>query len=229
MSPNLLSHKFEGIFADPNRSDKLYTINLVPGVYMRDEKTFNEGGMEYREWNPYRSKLAAAILRGMKIMPVQARKTGLYLGASSGTTVSHVSDIIGEGIVYAVEFAPRSLRELIQNCEGRYNVIPLLGDATLPAQYRQKILSLVDFLYQDVAQPFQAKILVDNAKFFLKDQGLAFLAIKSRSIDVTEEPEKIYQKETDFLKQNNFVILETLTLDPFSADHAVIVAKYLRK
>ncbi len=228
MSPNLAPHKFEGIFVDPNRADKLYTINLVPGVYMRDEKVFNEGGMEYREWNPFRSKLAAAILRGLKTNPVQPHKTCLYLGASSGTTVSHVSDIVGEGVVYAVEFAPRSLRELIQNCEGRYNVVPLLGDATRPGEYRQKVLGFVDFLYQDVAQPFQAKILVDNAKFFLKDEGLAFLAIKSRSIDVTEQPEKIYQQETDVLQKNRFEIIETLTIEPYSADHAVIIAKFHR-
>ena len=228
MSPNFSPHKFEGIFIDPNRSDKLYTINLVPGVYMRDEKVFNEGGLEYREWNPFRSKLAAAILRGLKTNPVQPRKICLYLGASSGTTVSHVSDIVGEGLVYAIEFAPRSLRELIQNCEGRYNVIPILGDATNPGQYRQKVLGLVDFIYQDVAQPFQAKILVDNAKFFLKDGGLSFLAVKSRSIDVTEQPEKIYQQEMDYLKKNNFEIIETLTLEPYSEDHAVLIGKFHR-
>ena len=37
----------------------------------------------------------------------------LYLGAASGTTVSHVSDVVGpEGMVYAVEFSHRPGRDL---------------------------------------------------------------------------------------------------------------------
>jgi fibrillarin-like pre-rRNA processing protein len=161
-------------------------------------------------------------------MPVQPHQNGLYLGASSGTTVSHVSDIIGEGIVYALEFAPRSLRELIQNCDQRYNVVPILGDATKPGQYRQNVLGLVDFLYEDVAQPTQSKILIDNARFFLKDEGLCFLAVKSRSIDVSEDPKVIFQQEIENLEQNNFEVLESVTLEPFSADHAVLISRFHR-
>ncbi|HMF33815.1 MAG TPA: fibrillarin-like rRNA/tRNA 2'-O-methyltransferase, partial [Candidatus Lokiarchaeia archaeon] len=194
MGITLQPHQFSGVFIDPEIPDRLYTLNLVQGVHVRDEKIIYDQEVEYREWNPFHSKLAAAILRGIQEMPVQPHQTGLYLGASSGTTVSHVSDIIGEGVVYALEFAPRSLRELIQNCDQRFNVVPILGDATRPAQYRQNVLGLVDFLYEDVAQPTQSKILVDNAKFFLKDGGLCFLAIKSRSIDVAEDPKKIFQQ-----------------------------------
>lgn len=50
---------------------------------------------EYRAWNPFRSKLAAAILGGVDKIHMGPGKKVLYLGAASGTTVSHVSDIVG--------------------------------------------------------------------------------------------------------------------------------------
>lgn len=51
--------------------------------------------MEYRAWNPFRSKLAAAILGGIDQIHIKPGVRVLYLGAASGTTVSHVSDIVG--------------------------------------------------------------------------------------------------------------------------------------
>ena len=51
----------------------------------------------------------------------------LYLGAASGTTVSHVADIVGpEGMVYAVEFSHRSGRDLINVAKKRMNVVPII-------------------------------------------------------------------------------------------------------
>ena len=51
---------------------------------------------EYRVWNPFRSKLAAAILGGVDKIHMKPGAKVLYLGAASGTTVSHVSDIVGK-------------------------------------------------------------------------------------------------------------------------------------
>ncbi len=51
--------------------------------------------IEYRVWNPFRSKLAAAILGGIDQIHIKPGSKVLYLGAASGTTVSHVSDIVG--------------------------------------------------------------------------------------------------------------------------------------
>ncbi len=51
--------------------------------------------IEYRVWNPFRSKLAAAILGGVDQIYMPPGSKVLYLGAASGTTVSHVSDIVG--------------------------------------------------------------------------------------------------------------------------------------
>jgi len=51
--------------------------------------------IEYRVWNPFRSKLAAAIIGGVENIWIKPNSRVLYLGAASGTSVSHVSDIIG--------------------------------------------------------------------------------------------------------------------------------------
>lgn len=52
---------------------------------------FNPG----RQWNPFRSKLASAILGGVKNIYMEPGMKVLYLGAASGTTVSHVADLVG--------------------------------------------------------------------------------------------------------------------------------------
>jgi fibrillarin-like rRNA methylase len=51
--------------------------------------------VEYRVWNPFRSKLAAAIVGGIENLWIAPGNKVLYLGAASGTSVSHVSDIVG--------------------------------------------------------------------------------------------------------------------------------------
>ena len=76
----------------------LVTRNLTPGRTYYGEPTFTVDGAEYRSWNPTRSKLAAAVMKGISTMPVKPGSSVLYLGAASGTTVSHVSDVVG-GVV----------------------------------------------------------------------------------------------------------------------------------
>lgn len=46
-------------------------------------------------WNPFRSKLAASIVGGIENIYMQPGSKVLYLGAASGTTVSHVADLVG--------------------------------------------------------------------------------------------------------------------------------------
>ena len=73
---------------------------MVTGESVYGEKKVSidgDGGekIEYRVWNPFRSKLAAAILGGIDNIHMRPGSKVLYLGAASGTTVSHVSDIVG--------------------------------------------------------------------------------------------------------------------------------------
>jgi len=220
---------FQGVFilTLEDGSHKLATRNLVPTKVVYGERLIKYEGAEYRLWDPYRSKLAAAILRGLRVIPIRPDHKVLYLGAASGTTASHVSDMVGEkGHVYCVELAPRSIRELVSNvCEFRMNMSPILADARLPERYLH-LVEKVDDIYCDVAQPEQAKILADNAELFLKEDGWIMLAIKARSIDVTMEPPEVYKKEVSTLKRRGFEISEVLYLEPYDKDHAMVVAQY---
>lgn len=175
----------------------------------------------FRLWNPYRSKLAAAIKKGLKHFPLSAGSKVLYLGASTGTTVSHISDIIGrDGIVYAVEISPHSMKKLLMLCQKRENIIPLLADAR-KADYN---IGEVDVLYQDVAQQEQAEILIKNAMRFLKDKGYALFAVKSQSIDVLAPKEKVFDEVIKKIDEH-FQVVEKIQLYPFDKDHLFLVLK----
>jgi len=219
--------RFEGVYRvtleDGGR--RLATKNLAPGVSVYGELLLKSNGVEFRTWDAYRSKLAAAILRNINSLPIQPGKAVLYLGSASGTTASHVSDIVEErGRVYCVEFAQRSMRELIDTlCQHRSNVYPILADARLPEKYKA-LVDRVDVIYSDVAQPEQAKILADNADLFLKPNGSVLIAIKSRSVDVTMEPTDVFKQETGILRERHFDILQTVRLEPYEKDHALVLA-----
>ncbi len=205
---------------------RLATRNLVPGQRVYGERLINYQGVEYREWNAYRSKLAAALLKGLEEIPVKGGDRILYLGIASGTTASHISDLIGQGgIIYGVEFSPRVIRDLMQVVVDRKNILPILADARAPERYRFMV-GLVNGLYSDVAQPEQADIVVRNAKFFLEEGGYLLLAIKARSIDVTREPSQVYLNEMRRLAEGGFEVKDVVHLDPFDRDHAMVYAVY---
>jgi fibrillarin-like pre-rRNA processing protein len=208
-------------------SKSLATKNLVPGIKVYDEKLINYMNVEYRLWNPYRSKLAAAILNGLKELPIKPSTKVLYLGSATGTTVSHVSDIVGEkGIIYAVDIAPRVMREFLTKCaQHRKNIIPVLADARKPKSY-YNIVDEVDVIYTDIAQPQQAAVVIANSEFYLKKGGKILFIIKAMSIDVTQKADITFQMEIDELKNSGFNVIQTLNLEPYDIDHALVLASY---
>jgi len=210
--------------------EKIATLNLSPGMKVYDELLVEFEGKEYRVWNPYRSKLAAAIIKGLEYLPIKPGCKVLYLGAASGTTLSHVSDIVGEeGLVYGVEFSARPMRELIQNVAAyRGNVVPILEDARLPQRYRH-IVGEVDVIYCDVAQPEQAKILADNSDLYLKDEGYVLLAVKARSIDVTKKPKDVFEREIKVLEARKFRVEERIILEPYDKDHIMVLGRKMEQ
>lgn len=199
------------------------TLNLVKGDNVYGEKLVKYEGEEYRLWDPFRSKLAGALKKGMKNMPIKNGTKVLYLGASTGTTVSHVSDIVGpSGIVFAVEPATRVARELIENVASkRRNVVPILEDARKPNSYFA-VYGKVDVVYCDIAQPDQTDIAMANCTAYLKLGGIMLLVVKTRSIDVTMEPRAVIMQEAARLEKNGFGIEQIITLDPFDKDHGMI-------
>ncbi|KAF3828303.1 hypothetical protein GH733_005000 [Mirounga leonina] len=203
---------------------------MVPGhsVYGERRVTVTEGGVkqEYRTWNPFRSKLAAAILGGVDQIHIKPKSKVLYLGAASGTTVSHVSDIIGpDGLVYAVEFSHRAGRDLVNVAKKRTNIIPVLEDARHPLKYRM-LIGMVDVIFADVAQPDQSRIVALNAHTFLRNGGHFLISIKANCIDSTASAEAVFASEVRKLQQENLKPQEQLTLEPYERDHAVVVGVY---
>merc|ERR1711957_56410 len=229
-------HRHPGIFVARGKEDALVTLNSTPGVAVYGEKRISvetpskdPGGAavktEYRVWNPFRSKIAAAILGGVDNIWIKPGSKVLYIGAAAGTSVSHVSDMVGpSGMVYAVEFSHRPGRDLINMAKARTNVIPIIEDARHPLKYRM-LVGMVDCVFADVAQPDQARIVSLNSHYFLKEGGHTVIAIKASCIDSTAAPEAVFRREVSKLQEENFKPLEQLTLEPYR-DHAVVIAQY---
>jgi len=224
-------HRHEGVFLARGKEDVLLTRNMVPGEAVYGEKRISveEGEgvkIEYRVWNPFRSKIAAAIFSGVENIWIKPGSKVLYLGAASGTTVSHVADIVGPtGVVYAVEFSARSGRDLINMAQKRTNVIPIVEDARHPHKYRM-LVGMVDVLFADVAQPDQARILALNAHTFLKNGGHFVISIKANCIDSTVPAEHVFAQEVKKLQAEQLKPREQITLEPYERDHAVVVGVY---
>ncbi|MCK4335695.1 MAG: fibrillarin-like rRNA/tRNA 2'-O-methyltransferase [Candidatus Aenigmarchaeota archaeon] len=201
----------------------IFTRNLIPGdkTYSKNLIVFKK--KEFREWNPNRSKPAAAIANGLKFLPIMEKAKILYLGIASGQTATFLSDIIGkEGVIYGIEISERCVRDLNPIAEKRGNIVPIIGDARKPEEYGW--IEKVDVVYEDVASDDQTPIIIRNADQFLKPNGFAIIAIKARSIDVVKRPEEIYKQELEKLKKH-FKILEKVKLDPHEKDHLFVVMK----
>jgi Fibrillarin-like rRNA methylase len=209
-------------------SDKkaLATKNLAPGISVYGEKLIKEKGIEYRLWDPFRSKLAGAIIKGLKNMPIKPGSTVLYLGASTGTTISHVSDIIDiNGLVFGVEVSARVARELMDKVvKYRKNVIPIVEDARRPDRYAQFLFIKADVLYSDIAQPDATEITLNNSLKFLKKGGYLVLIVKARSIDPVLPTGEIIKREAKKLEDAGFKVIEIINLNPYDKEHGFILA-----
>ena len=221
-------HRHEGVFVARGKEDALVTRNMVVGESVYGEKRISvdeaDGTKtEYRVWNPFRSKVAAGILGGLDNIHIKPGTKLLYIGGASGTTVSHMSDLVGpEGTVYAVEFSHRSGRDLVNMAKKRTNVIPIIEDARHPQKYRM-LVGMVDTIFADVAQPDQARIVGLNASYFLKAGGHFMISIKASCIDSTAAPEAVFAREVKKLQTEGFKPKEQLTLEPYERDHAMVV------
>ena len=205
--------------------DNILTKNLTPGLSVYGEELMLRDDDEYRVWNPRRSKLAAALLNGLKNLELETSAKVLYLGASTGTTVSHISDIISDGRIYAVEFSPTTAKKLLQLSRRRLNIYPILADATKPKHYLN-FVEKSNLVYCDVAQPTQTELFMKNMNLFACEDALGLLMIKARSIDVVQKPKKIFKLQETKLKEKGFKIIEKVKLEPYEKDHiAFLVSK----
>lgn len=218
-------YKFPNVYFEERRGKKvLYTKNLFKGNKVYGEDIVKLGPDEFREWNHTRSKLGAAIMCGVSQIGIRQGEIILYLGASSGTTPSHVSDIIGkDGFIYALDFAPRMVRDLVFLSEKRTNIAPILGNANKPLSFAH-LVSQVDVIYMDIAQKNQTEIFLKNCEAFLKHGGFGLYFVKARSIDVTRRPKEVYAQVRKDLEKH-ITIVDYKELDPFEKDHCLFICK----
>ncbi|MFQ5998047.1 MAG: fibrillarin-like rRNA/tRNA 2'-O-methyltransferase [Candidatus Bathyarchaeia archaeon] len=221
--------RFSGVYWVRLRegATRLATLSIAPGKASYREKIIESGRNQYRIWNPFHSKLAAAVMRGLNLFPVRQGQKVLYLGAATGTTVSHMSDIVeASGRIFCIEFAQRTIRELMNNVSThRPNMAPILADARFPENYRMMV-EQVDGVYCDIAQPEQAKALADNSEMFLKRDGWAILVVKASSVDVTKNPKDVFDSEIKELEKRGFVTAAQTSLEPYDKAHVLAVAFY---
>ncbi len=223
MSRRIREHKLFEIYQEA-RGKRIFTKNILPGRTHFMERTMRDGGKEYREFDPTRSKLAAMIMKGSTNVGIRKNDKILYLGASHGYTCSFVSDMVGEkGIIFGIDPAPRVIRDLIFLAEKRQNIVPMLENANRPQDYHDKVCE-VDVVFQDVAQKNQEEIFIKNCKAFLKNGGYGLLSIKARSIDIKRKPKDIFIEIRNKLDRV-FKVIDYKLLDPFEADHAMIIIK----
>jgi fibrillarin-like pre-rRNA processing protein len=216
--------RLQGIYEAEKGKKKLFTINLAPGKKVYDESLIKDNGIEYRTWNPRKSKLAAAIMKGTSQIGIKPGSIVLYLGCASGTTASHVSDIVGKkGFVFALDFAPRVMREMVFVCEQRSNIMPIMANANNTESF-EKHITMVEVVFQDIAQKQQAEIFLKNCRKFLKSGGFALLSVKARSVDVTKKPKTVFQEVRRKLEKE-LIIVDYRTLEPFELDHCMFICK----
>lgn len=200
-------------------------LTKVPSNFSKD-KVYDEKILKYkndvfRSWSPYRSKFSALLSKKIKV-DIKPDFDILYLGAATGTTVSHISDILVDGTVYAVENSAVSMKKLLKICEKRKNIVPIFEDAFHPDRY-QTIVPNVDFVYQDISQRNQSQIFIENVSRYLRENMNAVLMVKARSIDVSLKPKDAYNQVCFDLKDLGLEIKNIVDLSPYERDHAAIL------
>jgi len=215
-----LRELFEGVYSF---NKKILTRNLTPKKRVYGEELIELREIEYRVWNPFRSKLAAAIINGLKELPLKEASNVLYLGIAEGTTASHISDVIGtEGMIAGIDVSARAMPKLIELSELRTNLLPILGDAAKPESYAGELKEIkFDLLYQDIAQKNQAGIFNENARAFMKKNSKGLIAIKAKSISQQLKEEKIFEQEKEKLREE-FNIIQSIPLEPFHSSHLMV-------
>ena len=203
----------------------LFTVNANPGRKVYGEDLRSEGGIEYRRWDPFRSKLAAFLLKShAPARFLSSVRTALYLGGAHGTTVSHLSDLLPEASIFVIEKSPVSFAPLLALAKSRRNLLPILADAQLPERYAADV-GEADLLYQDVAQRGQAEIFHENARACLAAGGTGLLMLKVRSVTQSRPGREVLADARTYLERNGWKVLESVDLGPFSREHIALLLR----
>jgi fibrillarin-like pre-rRNA processing protein len=200
---------------------ELFTVNRNPGTKVYGESLVTVDGVEYRAWDPFRSKLAAFLLKGAPPELLGVPRTVLYLGAAHGTTVSHLSDLWPEATIFAIEKSPTSFARLLALARSRPGLVPILADAQLPERYQADVGG-ADLLYQDIAQRNQAGIFVENVRACLVPRGRGILMLKVRSVTQQRPTAAVVQEARSKLSAARLSVSYEAPLAPFSREHVAL-------
>jgi len=212
------SASWDGVYRDGR---DLFTVNRTPGSKVYGETLATVDGVEYRRWDPFRSKLAALLLKGAPANALGRPRTVLYLGASHGTTVSHLSDLWPEATIFAIEKSPTSFAPLLALARRRPGLVPILADAQLPERYQADV-GPVELLYQDIAQRDQAGIFVENARACLAPGGHGILMLKVRSVTQQRPTATVVREARTALSGARLTVTFETPLGPFSREHVAL-------
>jgi len=213
-----MKQAFENIYSDGK--DLFTESKLNEKVY--GEKILEEDGKYYRQWNPFRSKYCAALKNGLAENIFKKNAVVLYLGSAEGTTVSHVSDVVGsEGVIFCVDISEIAMQKLTKLAEVRENIFPILSDAQIIENYKDDVCE-VDVLFQDVSQRNQTEIFIKNSEL-LKSGGLGALSLKTKSISQKDKKEILNDEKKKLEKV--FEIVQIVSLEPFEKEHYLILVR----
>ncbi len=210
--------EWPGVF---RRGRDLFTRNLDPGHRVYGEEVVDDGGAEYRRWDPFRSKLAAYLLKAAPAAPWGGARSVLYLGGAHGTTVSHLSDLLPDARLVVIEKSPVAFASLLALARRRPNVLPILADAQLPERYRADV-GAADLIYQDVAQRDQARLFLENWTACRSVRARGLLMLKVRSVTQSRPVERVLAEARAELERGGVAVRGRTDLGPFSRDHAAL-------
>jgi fibrillarin-like pre-rRNA processing protein len=211
--------RWPGVF---RQGRNLFTANADPGHKVYGEELRVEGGVEYRAWDPFRSKLAALLLRSAPDELFREVRRVLYLGGAHGTTVSHLSDALPRAEIFVIEKSPSSFGPLLALARRRSSLFPILADAQLPERYQADV-GVVDLLYQDVAQRNQTRIFLENAQAMLAREGRGILMLKVRSVTQSRRAEAVAAEARQQLAEGGWKVRAPVDLAPFSREHVALL------
>jgi len=212
---------WNGVYRDGR---DLFTVNRNPGTRVYGEALSVVDGVEYRAWDPFRSKLAALLLKGAPAELLGQPRTVLYLGAAHGTTASHLSDLWPDATIFAIEKSPTSFAPLLALARTRPGLIPILADAQLPERYQADV-GAVDLLYQDIAQRNQAGIFVENSRACLAPGGRGILMLKVRSVTQQRPTATVVREARSTLLTGHLTVWFESALAPFSREHVTLAVR----
>jgi len=210
----------------------IWTMNATPGKRVYGEKTRRFSSQEFRKWDPYRSKIAAGMLRTQhdpqNLLPPRGSQV-LYLGAGHGTTISHIHDIVcGEankfgGRIIGIDISPRCIRDLLGLAKVRPGFIPVLADAR-KSTWEHTINGQVDWLFQDVSQTGQLDIFLDVTSKHLKPSGRALFSFKMASERWSDEAKTTQIEAMEKrIASSGFDCNEILDLQGYEDEHFLFV------